>query len=84
MTDDADGFDALVRDVRSGDSGAITEFVRRYEPLIRMKLRTWIRLRYPEMRRLYNSVDICQSILKCAPGIGPTWDHRYDMATGTA
>jgi hypothetical protein len=22
--------------------------------------------------------------VKCAPGIGPTWDHRYDMATGTA
>jgi len=63
MTDDPEGFEALIQGVRRGDPGAITEFVRRYEPLIRMKLRTWIRLRHPEMRRLYDSVDICQSIL---------------------
>jgi RNA polymerase sigma factor (sigma-70 family) len=63
MTDDPEGFDALIQGLRRGDSEAVREFVRRYEPLIRMKLRTWIRLRHPEMRRLYDSVDICQSIM---------------------
>jgi RNA polymerase sigma-70 factor (ECF subfamily) len=54
-------FVELVRRVRAGDSAASTELVRRYEPAIRIAIHT--RLTDPGLRRLLDTVDICQSVL---------------------
>ena len=51
----------LVRRVRAGDEVASSELVRRYEPAIRIAIRA--RLTDPGLRRLFDSMDICQSVL---------------------
>jgi RNA polymerase sigma-70 factor (ECF subfamily) len=51
----------LVRRVRAGDEAASAELVRRYEPAIRIAVRA--RLTDPGLRRLFDSLDICQSVL---------------------
>jgi RNA polymerase sigma-70 factor (ECF subfamily) len=53
-------FAELIRRVRGGDDRAARELVRRYEPAIRRAVR--VRLRDPRLRRLIESVDICQSV----------------------
>jgi RNA polymerase sigma-70 factor (ECF subfamily) len=60
MSDDA-GFAELIRRVRAGDADAAAEVVRRYEPEIRRAVR--VRLTDPGLRRLLDSMDICQSVL---------------------
>jgi RNA polymerase sigma-70 factor (ECF subfamily) len=54
-------FRDLVRRVRSGDEQAAAELVRRYESTIRLVVRR--RLTDPRMRRLFDSMDICQSVM---------------------
>jgi RNA polymerase sigma factor (sigma-70 family) len=54
-------FQDLLRLVRAGDAGAATELVQRYEPTIRRAVR--FRLFDPRLRRVLDSVDICQSVL---------------------
>src|SRR5262245_44570576 len=54
-------FQDLLRRVRERDEQAAAELVRRYEPTIRLAVRA--RLSDPHLRRLLDSVDICQSIL---------------------
>jgi RNA polymerase sigma-70 factor (ECF subfamily) len=54
-------FDDLMQRVRSGDPRASAELVRRYEPAIRLAVRA--RLTDPRLRRLLDSMDICQSVL---------------------
>ena len=51
----------LVRRVRAGDQDASAELVRRYEPAIRVAVH--VRLNDPSLRRLLDSMDICQSVL---------------------
>ena len=51
----------LVRRVRAGDEAASAELVRRYEPAIRVAVRA--RLTDPGLRRLFDSLDVCQSVL---------------------
>jgi RNA polymerase sigma-70 factor (ECF subfamily) len=51
----------LLRRVRHGDGDAAAELVRRYEPQIRLEVR--LRLRDRRLRRLFDSMDICQSVL---------------------
>jgi RNA polymerase sigma-70 factor (ECF subfamily) len=58
---EGNSFGELVRRVRAGDAEATTELVRRYEPAIRMAVRA--RLTDPALRRLLDSLDICQSVL---------------------
>ena len=53
----------FVRRVREGDEHAAEELVRRYEPEIRLEVRGWLRLRNPSLRRVFDSMDICQSVL---------------------
>jgi RNA polymerase sigma-70 factor (ECF subfamily) len=53
-------FQSLIQRVRAGDEDAATEVVRRYEPAIRRAVR--VRMRDPRLRRLIESVDICQSV----------------------
>lgn len=51
----------LIARVRAGDEQAAAELVRRYEPEIRRAVR--VRLTDPRLRRVLDSVDICQSVL---------------------
>jgi RNA polymerase sigma-70 factor (ECF subfamily) len=53
----------LIGRVRSGDAEAAAELVRRYEPAIRQRIRVWLRLQDPRLRRVFDSVDVCQSVL---------------------
>ena len=55
------GFVELIRRVRAGDELASAELVQRYEPAIRVAVRA--RLTDPKLRRLLDSMDICQSVL---------------------
>jgi RNA polymerase sigma-70 factor (ECF subfamily) len=54
-------FAALITRVRAGDEQAATELVRQYEPLIRREVR--LRLEDRRMGRLFDSMDVCQSVL---------------------
>ena len=54
-------FVELLKRVRSGDSDAATELVRTYESAIRVAVRT--RLSDPALRRQFDSMDVCQSVL---------------------
>jgi RNA polymerase sigma-70 factor (ECF subfamily) len=54
-------FAEFLRRIRSGDEEAAAELVRRYEPLIRREVR--MRLTDPRLCRLFDSGDICQSVL---------------------
>src|SRR5207237_5168574 len=58
---DAQAFRDLIDRVRSGDDRAAEELVRRYEPTIRMAIR--VRLDQSQLRRLFDSMDICQSVM---------------------
>jgi RNA polymerase sigma factor (sigma-70 family) len=60
MTPD-DSFQQLLRRVRAGDGSAEEELVRVYVPYIRRAAR--IRLRQPRLRRLLDSLDVCQLVL---------------------
>ena len=53
----------FVRRIREGDEHAAAELVRRDEPEIRLEVRGWLRLRNPALRRVFDSMDICQSVL---------------------
>jgi RNA polymerase sigma-70 factor (ECF subfamily) len=54
-------FQELIRRVRAGDDEAAEELVRQYEPEIRREIR--VRLTDPGLRRVVDSMDICQSVL---------------------
>jgi RNA polymerase sigma factor (sigma-70 family) len=54
-------FADFLRRIRAGDQEAAAELVRRYEPTIRLEVRR--RLNYPSLFPLFDSLDICQSVL---------------------
>src|SRR5260370_24783284 len=60
-TMDETSFFTFMKRVRAGDEQAATELVRLYEPEIRREVR--LRLRDSRLRRDFDSVDICQSVL---------------------
>ena len=60
MPDEAD-FGELMRRVRAGDQQVATDLVRRYEPAIRLAV--LVRLTDGRLRRVVDSMDICQSVL---------------------
>lgn len=55
-------FAEFIRRIRSGDGGAAEELVRKYEPLIRREVR--LKLEDQRLSRLFDSMDVCQSVLK--------------------
>jgi RNA polymerase sigma-70 factor (ECF subfamily) len=57
---ESQGFAELIRQVRAGDADAAAEVVRRYEPEIRRAVR--LRLTDPGLRRVLDSMDVCQSV----------------------
>ena len=54
-------FAEFVRRIRAGDATAAAELVRRYEPVVRLEVR--VRLGDPRLRRAFDSMDVCQSVL---------------------
>jgi len=54
-------FHVLVQQVRAGDQASAAELVRRYEPAIRRAVH--VRLSDDRLRRLLDSMDVCQSVL---------------------
>jgi RNA polymerase sigma-70 factor (ECF subfamily) len=54
-------FRELIHRVRAGDQEAAAELVRRYEPTIRRVAR--LRLADTRLQRIFDSMDICQSVL---------------------
>jgi RNA polymerase sigma factor (sigma-70 family) len=58
---DNNSFLTFLDRVRTGDQKAAEELVRRYEPEIRREVR--LRLRDSRLRRDFDSVDICQSVM---------------------
>jgi RNA polymerase sigma-70 factor (ECF subfamily) len=56
-------FTELIRRVRAGDEQAAAELVRSYESELRLEVRVALRLRDPRVRRVLDSMDICQSVL---------------------
>ena len=60
MTFDDAQFDDLIRRVRIGEAQAARELVLHYEPEIRREVRIW--LTDPKLRRVVDSLDICQSV----------------------
>ena len=58
---DSQTFDDLINRIRQGDGEAAAELVRRYEPELRVLAR--VRLTDPALRRVVDSMDICQSIM---------------------
>jgi RNA polymerase sigma-70 factor (ECF subfamily) len=54
-------FSEFLRRIRAGDEGAAAELVRRYEAAIRIEVRR--RLNDPSLYPLFDSMDICQSVL---------------------
>jgi RNA polymerase sigma factor (sigma-70 family) len=59
MSED-EAFRDLICRVRAGDQQAATELVQRYEPAIRLAVRR--RLTDSKLRRVFDSIDVCQSI----------------------
>jgi RNA polymerase sigma-70 factor (ECF subfamily) len=51
----------LVRRIREGDQAGVAEFVMIYEPYIRSAVR--MRMRDARLRRVFDSADVCQSVL---------------------
>jgi len=58
---EADSFVELLARVRRGDQQAAEKLIRQYEPDLRVIAR--VRLTDPNLRRVIDSMDICQSIL---------------------
>jgi RNA polymerase sigma-70 factor (ECF subfamily) len=58
---DGEQFRALLAEVRSGNDEAAAVLVREFEPAIRRYIR--VRLTDPRLRRLLDTMDICQSVL---------------------
>ena len=59
---DPSPFTEFVQRVRAGDARAAEDLVRRYEPLIRREVR--LHLEDRRLGRLFDSMDVCQSVLK--------------------
>src|SRR5262249_38350479 len=60
MADDQ-SFAQFIRRIRAGDAQAAAQLLREYESAIRLEVR--LRLRDSRLRRLFDSMDICQSVL---------------------
>jgi RNA polymerase sigma factor (sigma-70 family) len=58
---DEPSFRDFMERIRAGDDSAAEELVRRYEAAIRLEVR--MRIRDRRLNRLFDSADICQSVL---------------------
>ena len=60
----SEAFHELMSRVQAGDPDAADELIRHYEPEIRLEVRVRLRVQDARVRRLIDSVDITQSVLK--------------------
>jgi DNA-directed RNA polymerase specialized sigma24 family protein len=74
-----DDFRALLERVGHDDEEAAAELVRRYEPVIRTMVRTWLRPWESKLRKIFDSNDICQSVLAWFFLKNAT--QRYDLSS---
>jgi RNA polymerase sigma-70 factor (ECF subfamily) len=74
---DAASFADFLRRIRAGDTAAAEELVRRYETTIRVSVRT--RLTSDILRRRFDSMDVCQSVL--ATFLARMRAGRFDIDT---
>jgi RNA polymerase sigma-70 factor (ECF subfamily) len=58
-----DEFRRLLERVRARDETAVTELIQRYEPAVRTMVRAWLRPWEARLRKVFDSADICQSVL---------------------
>jgi RNA polymerase sigma-70 factor (ECF subfamily) len=58
---DENPFTGFIRRIRAGDQQAAADLVRQYESAIRLEVR--LRLTDSRLRRLFDSMDVCQSVL---------------------
>jgi RNA polymerase sigma factor (sigma-70 family) len=58
---EGDSFAHFIRRIRAGDARAAAQLLQQYESAIRLEVR--LRLRDSRLRRLFDSMDICQSVL---------------------
>src|SRR5262245_61083857 len=63
--------------VRAGDAGAAAELVRQHERAVRVAVR--VRLTDPRLRRQFDSLDVCQSVLASFFVRAAAW--QYDLDT---
>jgi RNA polymerase sigma-70 factor (ECF subfamily) len=56
-------FTALIARVQAGDPDAAAELIRRYEADIRLEVRVRLRVQDGRVRRMFDSMDITQSVL---------------------
>ena len=74
MTDNNTFADFLQR-IRAGDEQAAAELVSRYESAVRVEVR--MRLADSRLRRVFDSMDLCQSVLasfsSASPPVSTTW-----------
>lgn len=56
-------YSQFIQRIRAGDDQAAEELVRLHESEIRLMIRSWLRMRDPRLRRVLDSIDICQSVL---------------------
>ncbi len=58
---EASEFADFLQRIRAGDPAAATEFVRKFEPLIRREIR--LRMSDKRLQRGFDSEDVCQSVM---------------------
>src|SRR5258708_11298862 len=68
----------LIARVRAGDAEAAAELIRTYEPVIRSRIRVWLRMQDARLRRVFDSMDVCQSVL--ASFFVRAASGQYDLA----
>jgi DNA-directed RNA polymerase specialized sigma24 family protein len=56
-------FQRLMERVGANDEAAIADLVQRFEPEIRIMVRSWLRPWELNLRKVFDSADICQSVL---------------------
>ena len=56
-------FQQLMNRVQAGDRDAAAELIRHFEPEIRLEVRVRLRVQDARMRRLFDSMDISQSVM---------------------
>lgn len=59
---DSPPFAEFIARIRAGDARAAEELVQKYEPIVRRAVR--VRLQDRRLQRLFDSMDICQSVLQ--------------------
>jgi RNA polymerase sigma-70 factor (ECF subfamily) len=60
---DTDPMADVVARLRRGDPEAAAALLRSYEPVIRSRIRVWLRMQDARLRRAFDSVDVCQSVM---------------------